>query len=113
MKTNLYYRDITRTENLESYLLSQAENEVEPFIKDDSEAHLTIRVESERHRSLTKKPVFNCELLLKTTSDKKVFKVRKGDENFYNSVVQSIEALKQMLRKRSEMKSKHGRRHAA
>ena len=110
MITNIYYRDITRTENLEAYLLDHTEGSIEEFLKYDPEAHLTVRVESVRHRSQVRKPLFNCEIILKSSRNKKVYKVTKSNENFYSAVHETVTALKKMLVKRSEIKSHHGRR---
>lgn len=110
MITNIYYRDITRTENLEAYLLERTEGAIADFLKYDPDAHLTVKVESTRHRTQTRKPVFTCEVILKSTRSKKVFKVQKEGENFYSTVTETVSGLKKILRRRSDIKSRHGRR---
>ncbi|MFP5519151.1 MAG: HPF/RaiA family ribosome-associated protein [Bdellovibrionia bacterium] len=110
MITNIYYRDITRTENLEAYLLEHTEGAIADFLKYDPSARLVVKVESARHRSSTRKPAFTCEVLLKPSKSRKTFKVSKTSENFYVGVNETILALKKILRRRSDIKARHGRR---
>lgn len=109
MQTDIYYRDITKTENLESYLLETVERAVEDFFKYDSGAHLTVRVETDRHRSQTRKPSYLCEVILKPSRSKTVIKVVKRDENFKRCVAKTVSALKVVLSKRSSRKAQHRR----
>lgn len=101
MLTDIYYRDITRTEHLESYLLDKIEGLVEKFIREDVNAHLTVRVETERHRTQNRKPVFTCEVILKPTHSKKILKVKKSGEDFYTCVSEINDAMRKMLQKLS------------
>lgn len=110
MQTDIYYRDITKTENLEAYLLEKVEGAIEEFFKYDSDAHLTVRVETDRHRSQTRAPSYTCEVILKPSRMRTVIKVRKSDENFKKSVAKTVAALKVILSKRSSRKAQH-RRH--
>lgn len=109
MQTDIYYRDITKTENLEAYLLEKVEKAVEDFFKNDSDAHLTVRVESDRRRSQSRKPSYICEVVLKPSHDRAVIKVHKTDENFKRCVARTVSALKVVLGKRSTFKSQHRR----
>ncbi|WP_413558924.1 HPF/RaiA family ribosome-associated protein [Bdellovibrio sp. HCB209] len=110
MQTDIYYRDITRTENLESYLLEKVEGSIEDFFKYDSAAHLTVRVVTERHRTQSRKPSYSCEVILKPSHSKSVIKVVKSDESFKRAVMQTVDSLKSILRRRSSKKAMH-RRH--
>ncbi|WP_347358713.1 HPF/RaiA family ribosome-associated protein [Bdellovibrio sp.] len=109
MQTDIYYRDITKTENLEAYLMETVENAVGDFFKYDSGAHLTVRVETDRHRSQTRKPSYLCEVILKPSRSKSVIKIVKSDENFKRCVAKTVAALKVVLSKRSSRKSQHRR----
>ncbi|MEN0058512.1 MAG: HPF/RaiA family ribosome-associated protein [Bdellovibrio sp.] len=109
MQTDIYYRDITKTDNLEAYLLERVEGAVEEFFKYDSGAHLTVRVETDRHRSQNRKPSYNCEVILKPSRMRTVIKVHKSDENFKRCVAKTVSALKVILSKYSSKRSQHGR----
>lgn len=109
MQTDIYYRDITKTENLEAYLLEKVEGTVEEFFKNDSGAHLTVRVETERHRSNTRKPNYTCEVILKPSRLRQVIKIRKTDEHFKRCVAYTVSALKVSLSKYSSKKARHNR----
>ncbi len=105
MQTDIYYRDITRTDFLEAYLLDKIEKVVERFMQDDEDAHLVVRVETERHRTQNRKPVYTCEVILKPTHTRGLIKVKKT-ENEFNLCVSSIsEALKKTLSRRSAKKT--------
>ena len=110
MQTDIYYRDITRTENLEAYLLEKVEGACEDFFKYDSAAHLTVRVETDRHRTHARKPSYTCEVILKPTRSRGVIKIRKSDESFKRAVMKSVDTLKSVLRRRSSKKAQHHRR---
>lgn len=109
MQTDIHYRDVTRTENLEDYLLEKVEGSCEEIFKYDSGAHLTVRVEEERHRTERRKPSYTCEVILKPSYLRKVFKVRKSDANFRRCVARTVNALKVILSKESSLKKQHGR----
>ncbi|MBO9665581.1 MAG: HPF/RaiA family ribosome-associated protein [Bdellovibrio sp.] len=110
MQTDIYYRDITRTENLEAYLLEKVEGACEEFFKFDSGAHLTVRVETDRHRTHARKPSYTCEVILKPTRSRGVIKIRKSDESFKRALMKTVDSLKSVLRKRSGRKQDHHRR---
>jgi len=110
MQTEIFYRDITKTEALENFLLEKTESALESFLKNDPEAHLIVRVQTERHRTYTRKPVYKCEIILKPSHTRGVMKVVKQDADFYECVNKSVLALKAMLRRRSDRFHDH-RRH--
>ncbi len=112
MQTDIYYRDITKTENLEDYLMERIEGSIQSFFKYDSGAHLTVRVETDRHRSQTRQPSYICEVILKPGRGGRtgeVIKVRKGDETFKRCVAKTVAALKTVLERRSSKKHQHRR----
>lgn len=109
MQTDIFYRDITKSENLEAYLLEKVEGTVSEFFKYDSDAHLTVRVEADRHRSQTRKPSYLCEVILKPSRSKAIIKVVKTDENFKKCVAKTVAALKVVMSKRSSRKAQHRR----
>lgn len=113
MQTDIYYRDITRTENLESYLMEKVEKILGEFLKYDSDARVTVRVETDRHRTEMRKPNYSCEILVKTSWMKRVIKVQKTDPNFKTCVAKCTAALKVILSKQSSLKQQHRRRDRA
>ncbi len=109
MQTEIYYGDISRTENLESFLFERLDAACGEFFKYDSDAHLTVRVETERHRTGARKPVYVCEVVLKPTKTRGVIKIRKTDDNFKRAVAMTVASLKSVLRRRSSKKNDHHR----
>lgn len=111
MQTEIHYRDITRTDYLEAYLLDKIEGVAEKFMSNDSDAHLTVRVETERQRTQNRKPVFICEVVLKPTHSRRVLKVRKTGDDFFACVSETSEAIKKILQRRASRRAST-RRHA-
>ncbi|MDG0815190.1 HPF/RaiA family ribosome-associated protein [Bdellovibrio svalbardensis] len=109
MQTDIYYRDVTRTENLENFLMERLEAACGDFFKYDSDAHLTVRVETERHRTHNRKPSYTCEVILKPTKSRGVIKIRKSDTSFKRAVALTVASLKTVLRRRSSRKGQHHR----
>lgn len=110
MQTDIHYRDVTKTESLETFLTDKIETLVEKYLKDDPDAHLTVRVETERHRTQNRKPAFTCELILKPTHSRSVIKIKKTNEDFYACVGDAADALKNLLVHRSSKRSDHHRK---
>ncbi len=109
MQTDIYYRDVSRTENLESFLMERLEAACGDFFKYDSDAHLTVRVETDRHRTHSRKPSYTCEVILKPTKSRGVIKIRKSDLSFKRAVALTVASLKTVLRRRSSRKNQHHR----
>ncbi|WP_168196486.1 HPF/RaiA family ribosome-associated protein [Bdellovibrio sp. NC01] len=107
MQTDIYYRDVTRTENLEDFLMERLEAACGNFFKYDSAAHLTVRVETDRHRTGARKPSYTCEVILKPTKSKGVIKIRKSDVSFKRAVALTVSSLKTVLRRHSSKRSDH------
>lgn len=109
MQTEIYYRDITRTDALEALLLEKVQGAVDDFLKYDRGAHLTVRVDTDRRRADARKPNFTCEVILKP-SHSSVIKVKKTDENFNRCVAQTVAALKAIVRKNASRRLSSRRR---
>ncbi|HWU41840.1 MAG TPA: HPF/RaiA family ribosome-associated protein [Bdellovibrio sp.] len=109
MQTDIHYRDITRTENLEGFLMERLEAACGDFFKYDGDAHLTVRVETDRHRSHARKPNYICEVILKPTKSRQVIKIKKSHESFKKAVAMTVASLKTVLRRKSSRKNQHHR----
>lgn len=110
MQTDIYYRDITRTDNLENFLLDKVEGTIGDYFKYDPSAHVTVRVDTERHRTAARKPRYMCEVIVKSSRSRSIVKVRKTDENFQVCVNSTVNALRNALSRKFSRHSDHGRR---
>ena len=110
MQTDIYYRDITRTENLESYLMERVVGAIEDFFVQDPNAHVTVRVETDRHRTDVRKPHYVCEVILKPSRLKKVIKVHKNDESFKDCVAKTVSALKASVSREADKRTDRRKR---
>lgn len=113
MQTEIRYRDITKSESLETFLLSRVEGLAEKYLKDDEASHLTIRLSSSRRRSQNRKPSFTCELILKPTHSRSVMKVKRTNEDFYTCVGEAVTALKAVLTHHASRRAENHRREQA
>ncbi len=104
MQTDIYYRDITRTDNLEAYLMEKVAGAIEEFFPQGHDAHLTVRVETDRHRSQIRKPSYTCEVILKPFHLRQVIKVKKSGESFKVCVAKTVLALKAAVSRRLSKK---------
>jgi ribosome-associated translation inhibitor RaiA len=110
MQTDIYYRDITKSEHLENYLMDKVEGAIENFLKYERDAHLTVRVDKARERKGTRGPLYKCEVVLKPVHSRSIIKVSKQDEDFATCVNKTVVALKKILSRRSSIKAEHRRR---
>lgn len=110
MQTDIYYRDITKSEHLENYLMDKIEGAIEGFLKYESDAHLTVRVDKARQRKGTRGPSYICEVVLKPMHSRGIIKVSKKDDDFATCVNKTVIALKKILSRRSSIKAEHRRR---
>ncbi len=106
MKVDIVYREIKKTEALETYLTEQVAA-LEHFLQENRDSHLTIRLEEDRHRQESRKPHFLVELLLKMDGTKEPIKVSKDGEDFKVAVAKAVEALDGILRKSHDKRSSH------
>lgn len=105
MQTEIYYGDISRTENLENFLRETVEAVAEEFLRNDRGAHLTVRVETPKPRTENRHPIYTCEVILKTSSGRNVIIVKKMDYSFKTAVAKVVSALKGGLAKRSDIRT--------
>lgn len=110
MQTDIIFRDLEKSEALEAYLMEKIGSSIETFFGNDENGHATIRVETERHRTLTRKPSFICEVIYKPSYQKRTIKVKKTGEDIYSAAHEVAIAIKAIMRRRAGRKAQH-RRH--
>ncbi|WP_413289149.1 HPF/RaiA family ribosome-associated protein [Bdellovibrio sp. HCB337] len=110
MQTDIIFRDLEKSEALEAYLIEKIGSSLETYFEKDENGHATIRVETDRHRTLTRKPSFMCELIFKPSYQKRTIKIRKTGEDIYSAAHEVAVALKAIMRRRTGRKAQH-RRH--
>lgn len=100
MKTQVTIRDFQRTEGLENFIKSKIEDCVSQFFTRTENAQLSVKAQEERHRTLTRKPSFLCEVHLKMPGSKTFFHVKRTGENFYQCVENVSNALREIMRRK-------------
>jgi len=110
MRIQTLFRNLGKSEALETYVQDKIYASIEQFLKYEPNATVAVRVDLERRRSQNRKPSFACEVIVKSTRSKQTIKVNKTAEDFHSAVSEASAALKNVMGRRSGRKSQH-RRH--
>jgi ribosomal subunit interface protein len=110
MRIQTLFRSLDKSEALQAYLEQKIGASVENFLKYQPNTTAAVRIELDRRRSQTRKPLFHCEIILKPTRSKQPIKISKHAEDVYSAVSEATAALKTVLSRRSAKKAQH-RRH--
>lgn len=108
MNTEVLVKGFAKTDGMEEYLRTHTENLIEPFLKNgyrDREVTMRVIVDEDSHRTQTRKPHFTCEVHLSLPGSDKYIKIKKQGSDFYECVNKVGSTLKQVLRRRSELRS--------
>ncbi|OFZ32055.1 MAG: hypothetical protein A2622_12560 [Bdellovibrionales bacterium RIFCSPHIGHO2_01_FULL_40_29] len=100
MQTKIVIRDFERTENLEDYLQGKIEDSIYPFLQQFPDSQVQVTVNEDRHRSSTRKPHFECTVLLNMNHPKSVIRVHRSSDHFYTCVQEVTETLTGVLRRK-------------
>ena len=111
MQTKIVIRDFENTETLNSYLQSRIEDTLSPFLQQFPKSEIQVRVQEDRHRSITRKPHFECTVLIKLNHVTPVIQVHRTGDHFYSCVQDVCNTLKEVLgRKHRRLASLQARR---
>ena len=110
MKTEFLTKGFKHTESTDQFLKDVTEELLTEYLKNDRDIHLRVTVDEDRHRSLTRKPHFVCEIQLKCASSKRYWKVHKASNDFRSAVLEASHAMRTVMKKRSSRRHdlKHG-----
>lgn len=112
MQIDIYYRNIERSESLESFILEKINSALDEGMRVQEGTFLTVRVEKERERMDNRKPNFSCEILLKPANRRSVTKIRKVDEDFHKAVHHAALSLRGVKSRKRDMRKQIARRSA-
>lgn len=112
MQIDIYYRNIERSESLESFILEKIRSVLDEGVRAQEGTFLTVRVEKERERMDNRKPNFSCEIVLKPANRRSVTKIRKVDEDFHRAVHFASLSLRGVTSRKREMRAQNARRSA-
>lgn len=112
MQIDIYYRNIERSESLESFILEKINSVLDEGVTEHEGTFLTVRVEKERERMDSRKPNFSCEIVLKPANRRSVTKIRKVDEEFHRAVHQAALSLRGVTSRKRDMRKQNARRSA-
>lgn len=109
MRIQTLFRNLGKSEALETFVQDKIYASIEQFLKYEPNANVAVRIDLDRHRSQNRKPSFTCEVIVKSTRSKQTIKVLKTGEDFHTAVSEAAAALKNVMGRRSGRKSQHGR----
>ena len=111
MQTKIVIRDFENTETLNSHLQSSIEDTLSPFLQQFPKCEIQVRAQEDRHRSITRKPHFECTVLVKLNHTTPVIQVHRSGDHFYTCVHDVCNTLKEVIgRKHRKLASLQARR---
>lgn len=110
MRNELYLKDIRRTEGIENFVNEKVHHVTDKLVQPDSDLHVDVRIAKDRKRSASRKPSYQCEVLVKSGMSAKMFKVIRHSNSMFRAISDSFEALKHQLGKAHERIRKDRRR---
>lgn len=99
MRTELFFKDIRRSEYAENFINDKVENLTDKLIQPDSDLHVVVRVQKGRQRTANRHGLYQCEITVKSGMSDKTYKVTRQDRNLFRAIVSSFGALKTILAK--------------
>ncbi len=106
MKTQVTFRNIQKLEHLEEFARTKTEEVVDTFVKNKN-YRIHIRVEAEGHRTDSRRPIFQFEVVLSVAGRRNDIVVKKTSDNFYDAVSKTEHALKKLLRRDAACLARH------
>lgn len=100
MQTKIVIRDFERTQELENYLQTKIEESIAPFLKNFENSFVYVKVQEDRHRTLGRKPHFQCQVRLKIPGTKTMMTVNRDGDHFYDCVQKVTDTLREMVSKK-------------
>ncbi len=104
MKSQVIFRDIQRTEELEKFVLTQTETRINDFFLEPNGPQLKVTVYQDRHRNHRCGKHYVCEIVLHLNDHHQTLKVTKSDSDFYDCVVDAGVALKKRIGRNHKFK---------
>lgn len=110
MRTELFFKDIRRSEYAENFINDKVENLTDKLIQPDSDSHVVVRVQKNRQRTTNRHGLYQCDITVKSGISNKTYKVTRQDRNLYRAIVSSFDALKSILAKNHDRQRNDRRR---
>jgi ribosome-associated translation inhibitor RaiA len=109
MRTDIVFKDFHRSEYIENFLSDKIDHMVERLVAPDNDTHVTVRLEKCKERTDLRRPVFQCEVIVKSGMSSKIYKTVKCDRNIFRAIVCSFDSMKNTLSKTHD-RLRHDRR---
>lgn len=100
MTNNIVFRGFEPRDHLTSYLQETITARVNEFLGPDG-FDITVRVDTPRNRTSTRKPMFHCEAIINSRRLRRPIVVRRKNSSFYKAVNDAAGVVKKVLRRRS------------
>ena len=111
MRTEIFFKDIRRSEYIENFINDKIETPTDKLVHPDSDLHAMVRVEENRQRTSNRHPAFRCEITLMSGVTTRPLVIVKQDRNIFRAIVSSFDTLKVVLSKTHERLRHDRRRH--
>lgn len=109
MRTEIFFKDIRRSEYIENFINDKIETLTDKLVQPDSDLHVIVRVEEDKQRTHNRHPAFRCEVTVKSGGIAKPLVIVKQDRNLFRAIVATFGTLKVLLGKTHD-RLRHDRR---
>lgn len=99
MKHIIHYKDLEKSESIESMILERVNTMREKFLSHDEAAKVEFFLSEDRHRTEIRRPQFHVEIVLKTSHPSRLHKVERSEDDFKLALNKATEAMNHILRK--------------
>jgi len=111
MRTEIFFKDIRRSEYAEDFINNKVDALADKLIQPDSDLHISVRLERARQRTTNRRGLFQCEVVVKSGMSERTYKTVRQDRNLFRAVVSCFDALKVVLAKNHDRMRHDRRRH--
>lgn len=102
MRLEIVTKGFERSESVDSYLESSAQQLIETFLEPEKDLKFRVTVDEDRHRMQNRKPHYTCEIQVKTHDSKKVLLAHGSGDEFHKTVIEAFSSMKRILAKRAQ-----------
>lgn len=110
MRTDILFKDFKRSEYIENFVSEKVEALTEHFAIVERDAHIAVRLEKLKERTPVRRPIYQCEIIVKTARSPKIFKTSKSDRNIFRAIASSFQSMRMMLSKSNDRLHRDRRR---
>ncbi len=99
MRTEIIFKDFSRSEYIENFIQNKVETLANRLISPDNDTHISVRLIEAKERTAVRRPIYQCEMTIKSGMSPKTYKIHKEDRNIFRAIIFCADAAKVALAK--------------